>query len=1206
MSVAAGAAGGMFSGWDSTNGFDQPQEQYDDGSQAMEQIRGWISDAVTAIADKATQVDGAASGVPNGVLTQLDIQCALANGVFDSDPRRSSIQRFLADQSAVRLVLGTAAFDESGSLELSIDQLDQLLRDFISQSSGAPTASTNRSGFEDAQALNASQSGNRKAAVDPAPSSVESSVAAHSLWDRLPSSWSPADFLSLDPATSSANPVVPQSASGSTNANQTPASTNGAAAGAVTGAVAGAASAGQSGETVAGGGVAANPQAANPQAANPQAANPQAANPAGSKQQPGNVSQGASTTGNPATAGATSNPAAGAGSSQPAAPEVEAAASATAGASAEADSEPDATASLSPLQAARQTLVADFGFLDGAGFTPEDDRGQLPEDRVPAAQQASAVRDGKVSLSDLTAASNSEMLIQADRDTLKAIVSDTSLFNQLDARDGAQDGSLSYGALWRAASADEQDLTEGASSSEIPDVRQARYSEKFFELQPKLVGGSWEAASVGGIAADPVAAVLGRDTAGFNAFDALDGSADSTVDGNAVQLTGGDAKENIFSAPANDGSGMSVLSAAIKAMSDEFANLPKPELPEALSGDRARAYRLALALSDNLSAIGTQPSAPGQDRSISRDDIGAAISAGSLSAADSASLSELVSDADAWNWLSGAGGQAAGDSIGVVGLQSVVTAFNKANFSGIIMAAGAVKNGIPMKTSEFSGRTFPNDMSADFCAGEVFDPAIAEVAYARLMNDPEIQAVLGEKVRNFMDNAPSRAQSIFQEITSPYYYDAVSYLEKQPTGDVAAQQKVAADLAALSTLDTNLAEQASIVLLQRKLAAEVSSSRPSNVPAEHMLLATRDFLTALSLDLRSARGLFRLPGLLAGHDAGWQKIGSILKFWTADKLNGLSSALSDAIVSADKAGGAPGAPPPAQAVIDAAQKNVDETTKLLQKAPTEVERTRLQGVLDGFVKRAKDVKDFASACEKIGVWASLAGGISIASGVYKIVKGGENLKDDPWGRLSIANDFVLATCFTPGYINSANFVMSKLGHSWSLSNIGMAPSQTFSNLVRAFITGDTTVVGTSLSGATIGMALKGLTGVSLVAAGTIGGAMGIKQLIDGVHSDDKYEISAGSLNLAMGVSWAASGATYLMASALTGPLIGIGCLFGVAAVFLSMFGPKADDNFADSFQKRVGDFSDSGVLRDGWSDALKGWFNESSVSESDTGLELGL
>ena len=107
-------------------------------------------------------------------------------------------------------------------------------------------------------------------------------------------------------------------------------------------------------------------------------------------------------------------------------------------------------------------------------------------------------------------------------------------------------------------------------------------------------------------------------------------------------------------------------------------------------------------------------------------------------------------------------------------------------------------------------------------------------------------------------------------------------------------------------------------------------------------------------------------------------------------------------------------------------------------------------------------------------------------------------------------------------------------------------------------------------------------------------------------SDDKYDISAGSLNIAMGVSWAASGATYLMASALTGPLIGIGCLFGVAAVFLSMFGTKAEDKFADSFEARVGDFADSGVLRDGWSEALKGWFNDSKVTQADSGLGLDL
>ena len=194
---------------------------------------------------------------------------------------------------------------------------------------------------------------------------------------------------------------------------------------------------------------------------------------------------------------------------------------------------------------------------------------------------------------------------------------------------------------------------------------------------------------------------------------------------------------------------------------------------------------------------------------------------------------------------------------------------------------------------------------------------------------------------------------------------------------------------------------------------------------------------------------------------------------------------------------------------------------------------------------------------------------------------------------------MLAACFTPGYVNLGNFAAGKLGGGFKPASIGLAPNQRFADLVRASFTGDASIVGTRLGGAVTGMLIKGLTGGSLLAAGAIGGAMGIKQIVDGVRLGENSDVAAGSLNIAMGTAWAASGVTYLMASALTGPLIGIGCLFGIASALVSLFGPRPESQFAELFEEKVGEFADSGVLREGWRDQVKDWFVTSRSSIPD-------
>lgn len=825
----------------------------------------------------------------------------------------------------------------------------------------------------------------------------------------------------------------------------------------------------------------------------------------------------------------------------------------------------------------REVVVRNFGFLDAAS--------------AGSAEAAEMARDGRVSAADIAAAAASQHLESADSEMLARLSTDPESFALLDSRDGVADGLINFSSAWRAATPGEQDLLKAGLASEIPDIRVANYSDRFFALHQSVAGGLSDARTA-----------LGGDVAGFNALDAIDGAVDGSVNLAGVALFGVDTKQKIFAAPANDGSGRPVLEVAIKAMGEDFAREPRLELPPDVAGDRPRAFRLAIALWDNIGKLSSDLPLSPPKLSFSRGDVTALAARSDVSGSDVASLTQLAQDPAVWNWLSTQVGGASSDRISYETLQNVITAFNKENFSGIMMAAGAVSNGVPMKTARFSGASFNEDMSADFASSQVFDPALALKAYSRLMGDTNIQQVLSANVRELTPNAPTQARQLFSEMTSRYYLDSLKYVETLPDGRALAEQRLGTDLAALSTLDSNLAQQASDILLGGQLLAELERSTPSAVPPDQMLLATRDFLMSLSLDMRSARGFLRIPGLLAGHDAGWKQIGALIKNWPSQKIENLASALSEALIKADQGARAVGVVgiPSAAGVANAASKTALDASEAVRSATTTAERTRLQALAERAATGARDLKDFIAACEKNGVWASMAGGISIASGVYKLVKGGENIKGDSWGRLSIANDFVLASCFVPGYINLTNWVLSRFNQGFSLPQLGLAPNQTFGNLVKAVWTGDTAAVGTGLAGSTVGMAIKGLTGGSLLAAGSIGGAMGIKQVVDGVRTGEEFDIGAGALNIAMGASWAASGAAYLMASAMTGPLIGIGCAFGLVSVFLSTFGPQPDQQFADRFEQKVGSFADAGVLRDGWRDSVRGWFRDNQAPSPDS------
>ena len=683
----------------------------------------------------------------------------------------------------------------------------------------------------------------------------------------------------------------------------------------------------------------------------------------------------------------------------------------------------------------------------------------------------------------------------------------------------------------------------------------------------------------------------------------MDGHTDGQIDIKGLEISSMGGGSGLLTAPAASNNNQSILTAALASVSASLESFSQP-IPEGV--DKGEYNRTLLALWDNLSLLlpaqqlaeAGGDGQPSQPIVITHEAIQGAIDSGQLSEPDKAALSALLNSPD----MQAAVGADAAAQIDFNNLHTRVSDYNRANFTGILMAASAVNSGIPVNNGS---NEFITDMSAEFCNESVFDAAVVKKSYDRLISDTNINQLISAQIKLELPGADAAALSLFDRVTGPYYSGALEYIESTPGGADAASARVNQDLSTLNLLDPELGREAAAVLIQRRLISTIDKATPATAGNSAVTLASQDIVSLITTILKGGRGAVRLPGLLAGHDAGWGQIATALgdlSKWSAERLGALGNTLSAALQMAGTS-----TEPSAEAVIAAAASAAAEAA--LAAATDPASQTAARAALEAVRNRAADLKQVVGKLEAKGLWATTAGAVSIASGIYKIA--GTDMASDAWGRLSIANDFVLSTCFTPGYASAANSIATKLGKGWTPESIGMAPTQTFSKLLQGVFTNNMSeltvagVVPTRL-GAAIGTALKGLTGFSLIAAGTISGVFGVKQIVDSANNGDAASIAEGSLGIGTGVAWGAAGIGALVGSALVGPLIAVGVIFGIAAFFISLFGHPPHDKFADAIHDRLGDFADSGALKDGWDGALKDWFDRNRNIPLDSGIGMDL
>lgn len=802
------------------------------------------------------------------------------------------------------------------------------------------------------------------------------------------------------------------------------------------------------------------------------------------------------------------------------------------------------------VERAREVIAESFAILDAAAVN--------------------APRDGLVVAADLLSALDGSALTDAARADIKNILSDADVLRSLDARDGA-DSCIRYTALVNPVGS-EQKLQNVNDLVEIPSVSSAQYSDAFVKLKDDIASGSVDLSS---------ATLAWSDGA---ILDAADGTINSVIDPQKLSF----ATNGAASTALPDG----VLGAAVKGAVDSLKNSPPLSLPDGVNRETAEAGLLAVY--DNMSVI-----AGGSDK-FTVDQIKAA--GGSLNSQDAAAINSLFADPAAAAWFSQFAD--ANGFFTAAALQAPVSTYELANAGDIMSAAALAAGGV--KTSS-SPDLFKTDISPQFIADSVLDVPAVNLAYARLMNTPAFKDVIRQQLGQVVPDIAVRAEILYDTVSSAGYYQDLQYLEQTGRGDAAAG-RVSEDLYVLSLLAPDRVEEAAGVVVQRSMLHDVQSSTPANTSESDVVAATSDSIQHIVDILKGARGGVRLPGLLAGHDVGWAKLAeslSFLKDWPAARLNELASALGRLIKNSD--GSSAGVLEVGAAEISAAQAAA--------AGASAAERPALQAAVGRLQSGFLNVKRVVGALEvQRGAWASLAGAVSVASGIYKLTGGADKFGDTAWGRLSAANDFVVALCFTPGYIALGNTVAGSLGSGFKPAEWGLVPSQKFSELIKfsagrpaagiAVTVGEAELAPSRLSAA-VGAAAKGLTGFSLIAAGSINSALGIKQIIDSSGSGNKFGIAAGSMSLATGVAWAGAGAAFLLGSAVAGPLIAVGVITGIVGAFLGLFGPSARDKLVDSIGE-AGRLQGGRLLKEGWSDAVRTWWDQNVQYPTDSGIGLDM
>lgn len=95
------------------------------------------------------------------------------------------------------------------------------------------------------------------------------------------------------------------------------------------------------------------------------------------------------------------------------------------------------------------------------------------------------------------------------------------------------------------------------------------------------------------------------------------------------------------------------------------------------------------------------------------------------------------------------------------------------------------------------------------------------------------------------------------------------------------------------------------------------------------------------------------------------------------------------------------------------------------------------------------------------------------------------------------------------------------------------------------------------------------------------------------------------MSLATGVAWAGAGAAFLLGSAVAGPLIAVGVITGIVGAFLGLFGPSARDKLVDNIGE-AWRLQGGRLLKEGWSNAVRTWWDQNVQYPTDSGIGLDM
>lgn len=780
--------------------------------------------------------------------------------------------------------------------------------------------------------------------------------------------------------------------------------------------------------------------------------------------------------------------------------------------------------------------------------------------------------DGLVTMADITSAAGSGLLSPNARAGLSNFALDPTQFSKFDALDGATDGNIAWSSI-----------AQGGGNPEIGVIRgpkplnplAGQYSDEFFALIHEIVSAPANvgADGAGGVTAPSMSksvSALGKafaaDPLAFKQIDSFDGVVDGVARLSEVRKML-NPSDLLFSltVPGKGGQPVPVVQSAFTALGNDYLGAPVPPLPPGVNNDGERSFRMAFAVQDNFAKIAASAQTPAANAAaakVSSSDLIRASENPEITAEDRVLLRQLADDTATFDWLARAAdtqGGAVSTALTASGVQSVVSAWNKANYNTLMEAHAAIVNGLDsLAAKPEDGTGFKTGMGMSFINEKVFDPGAVQKAYQRMISDPAISADLRAKVATLVPDAANLAQGMAARLTSPLYLGYLGWVNKTQGDAAQLRNTVSGQLYALSLIDPQSAatagEEVSRQMVSQQLETMAANANPALVRQ-----ALSDILTEY---LRGARSGARLAGNVLYYLNDLQKIP---KDWNR---------LIDMLVP------------------EVLHPGTGQTTAYLDE-PGRLSQVGRELMKSGLPATIGSVFGFVLAGYQLNHRAN------------------DSLPSTPHERL--ADALVLVAPFSYGnqIVKTVNYLLEGSGIN-TLSTYNKLASEPLSMLLTMDSQGrdgggrqiidPSRINSFNRSMATLSKAaIPGLD----MAGGVLAAVLGGIEMADGRKAGDMAQVASGALLTAGGSIWAGGGLASLFFSALSSPFFVASGAAALAGLLVGMF-KDPGKQFAQTFTENFGRLEAIGGFRQNWRDDVAAWYRENYFDKSAHGSGIGL